>query len=50
MTLSQLARALSRGAVLARDVNAVRRRRVRERIINRGLGYALGRASRGMWR
>lgn len=50
MTLAKFARALSRGAVLARDVNAARRGRVPERVANRTMGWALGRLMRGVWR
>lgn len=49
MTLSQFASALSRAAVIARDVNAVRRGRAAERVGNRLIGKALGRAMRGRW-
>lgn len=49
MTLSQLARLLSRGAVITRDVNAVRRGRVAQRVGNRLMGKAIGRTMRGRW-
>lgn len=49
MTLARLARALNRGAVLARDANAVKRGRVPQRIGNRLVARAIGRAMRGRW-
>jgi hypothetical protein len=50
MTISGFARLLSRGAVLARDVNAVKRGRVPERIVNRAMAKGLGALMRGVWR
>ena len=50
MTLSQLARALSKSAVLARDANAVKRGRVPERVVNRTMAKLIGRAARNLWR
>lgn len=49
MTLAQLANALTRGAVIVRDVNAVQRGRVTQRIGNRLIGKAFGRTMRGRW-
>jgi hypothetical protein len=49
-TLSKLARGLARAAVLVRDVNAVQRGRIVERLTNRVIGRLLGRATRGVWR
>lgn len=50
MTLSQLGRLLSRGAVLARDANAIKRKRVPERVTNRVVGHVAGRLMRRLWR
>lgn len=50
MTLSRLAAALTRGARLVRDVNAVRRGRVRQRLVNRAIGRFVGRTLRPVWR
>lgn len=49
MTLSQLARALGKAAVYTRDINAVRRGRVAERVGNRLMGRTINRAMRGRW-
>ena len=49
MTLSQLARALSRAAVYTRDVNAVKRGRTPERIVNRTAAKLLARSVRRFW-
>jgi hypothetical protein len=50
MTLSQLARLFGRAAVYTRDVNAVRRGRIGERLVNRVAGRLVSRAMRRVWR
>lgn len=50
MNLSQLARFLHRAEVITRDVNAVKKGRVVQRVENRIIGRAVGRAMRGLWR
>lgn len=50
MTLGRFASLLTRGARIARDVNAVRRGRVVERVENRLLGRFAGRLLRKVWR
>lgn len=50
MTLSRLAHLLTRGAQIVRDVNAVRRGRVRQRAENRAIGRIVGRGLRRIWR
>lgn len=50
MTLSRFATLLTRGARVARDVNAVRRGRVVQRAENRLIGRTVGRLLRGAWR
>jgi hypothetical protein len=50
MTLAQLARLLGKASVYARDVNAVARGRVGERLANRVIGRAVSRALRRVWR
>lgn len=49
MTLSQLANVLSKAAVYTRDANAVKRNRVPQRVGNRIIGKAIGKAMRGRW-
>lgn len=50
MTLSRFASVLTRSARLVRDVNAVRRGRVVQRVENRVLGRLAGRVLRKVWR
>lgn len=50
MNLSKLARRLGKAAVVVRDVNAVNRGRVPERVANRIMGRAANWAMRRWWR
>jgi hypothetical protein len=50
MTLSRFATGLNRWARIARDVNAVRRGRIGQRLVNRAIGRTVGRLLRGVWR
>jgi hypothetical protein len=50
MTLSQLARLLGKAATITRDVNAIKRGRVQERIYNRAIGRVNSRIMRKFWR
>lgn len=50
MTFSQLARLLGKASMYTRDVNAVRRGRLGERLANRIIGRAVSRAMRRVWR
>lgn len=50
MTLGSLAQLFIRAARVLRDVNAVRRGRIWQRIANRLIGKGIGRASRPLWR
>ena len=50
MNLSRLARVFGKASVYTRDVNAVARGRLGERLANRLLGRAVSRALRGVWR
>lgn len=49
MTLSQFASLLGRAAIYTRDINAVRRGRVAERLGNRVIGGTFSRLMRGRW-
>lgn len=49
MTLSQFASALGRAAIITRDINAVRRGRIAERVGNRVIGGTISRFMRGRW-
>lgn len=50
MTLNQLARLFHKAEVITRDVNAVKRGRVVQRVENRIIGRAIGRVTRSWWR
>lgn len=50
MTLNRLASLLFRASVRVRDVQAVRRHRVAQRLVNRAMGRTFGRATRRLWR
>jgi hypothetical protein len=50
VNLSKLARALTRAAVITRDVNAVRRGRIGQRLDTRMVGRQVGRLTRGLGR
>lgn len=50
MTLSKLARALGKAAVITRDVNAVARGRIGQRIVNRVVGRKVAKVMRSVWR
>lgn len=50
MNLSKLARAFGKAAVITRDVNAVKRGRIGQRVVNRVVGRAASKAMRGIWR
>lgn len=50
MSLSKLARWLGKASVRTRDVNAVAKGRVPQRVANRVMGRAASRAMRKLWR
>lgn len=50
MNLSQLARLFGKAAVITRDVNAIKRGRVKERIYNRVIGRVNSRIMRKFWK
>ena len=50
MNFSRLARNLDKAARISRDINAVRRGRVTERLTNRITGRLIRKATRGLWR
>jgi hypothetical protein len=47
---SKLARTLGKASVLARDVNAVQRGRVGQRLVNRVVGRQVNKLTKGLWR
>ena len=49
MTLGQVARLLGKASVYTRDVNAVAKGRVPQRVGNRIVGRAVSKALRGRW-
>lgn len=48
--LSKLARIFGKASIYTRDVNAVQRGRLTERLANRVIGRAVSRAMRKVWR
>lgn len=50
MTLGQLASIMTRGAQIVRDVNAVKRGRVVQRVENKIIGRLVSRQLRRVWR
>lgn len=50
MNLSQLARLFGKAATITRDVNAIKRGRVEERIYNRAIGRVNSRIMRRFWK
>jgi len=50
VSLSKIASAFHRAEVTTRDVQAVRRGRVPQRVVNRVTGKAVGRIMRRVWR
>ncbi len=50
MNFSKIARTLDKAAVIARDLNAIKRGRIGQRLVNRAMGKALGKATNGIWR
>lgn len=50
MNLSKLARTLGKASVVVRDVNAVQRGRIGQRVVNRVAGRAASKLMRGVWR
>lgn len=49
MNLSKLARLFGQAAVVTRDVNAVKRGRIVQRIGNRVVGRAISKSTRRLW-
>lgn len=50
MTLSKLGRLFNTAGKITRDVNAVKRGRVPQRVTNRVIGKAVGSLMRNVWR
>lgn len=50
MTLSKLARILGKTSIYARDINAVKRGRIGQRITNRIIGRIVNKGMKNVWR
>jgi hypothetical protein len=50
MNLSQLARLFGKAAVITRDVNAVKKGRIGQRLYNRAIGRVNSRIMRRFWK